>query len=205
MTQLVAVPRESEVARARGLEAGLSRVVAIAAIILTGLSALPASAVKPDPPDVAPEKVVSSFYALCIREQVTGLPTDEQFEAMREMLSDNILGMLADARMEQADFSRENPDEKPPWIEGDLFSSLFEGPSRFSVGAAVIDGNRATITVDFAYDGTPDDRPFEWKDDVILVIDVNNEWKIDDIEYRGDWDFASRGRLSEALGSDQPE
>lgn len=198
----MASPRTDDSTQSRAL---IARAFSCATLLALLLVALPAAAVKPDPPEVSPEKVVSSFYELCIRERVTGLPTDEQFESMREMLSDNILGLLADARMEQAEFARENPDEKPPWIEGDLFSSLFEGPTRFTVGEAVIERDRARLKVSFADDDTDDGKPFEWKDDILLVIDVNNEWKIDDIEYRGDWDFASRGRLSESLGSVQPE
>lgn len=198
----MAFPRTDDSTQSRALAA---RAFSIATLLALVLVALPAAAVRPDPPEISPEKVVSSFYELCIKERVTGLPTDDQFESMREMLSDDILGLLADARMEQAEFARENPDEKPPWIEGDLFSSLFEGPTSFTVGAAVIEGDRATLTVSFADDGTDDGKPFEWKDDVLLIIDVNNEWKIDDIEYRGAWDFASRGRLSEALGSNPPE
>lgn len=198
----MAFPRTDDRTQSRALAA---RAISIATFLALVLAALPAAAVRPDPPEIAPEKIVSSFYELCIREGVTGLPTDEQFESMREMLSDNILGLLADARMEQAEFARENPDEKPPWIEGDLFSSLFEGPTSFTVGAAKIERDRARVTVSFTYDGTSDGKPFEWKDDVLLIIDVNNEWKIDDIEYRGTWDFASRGRLSESLGGSQPE
>lgn len=198
----MASPRTDDSTQSRALTA---RAFSFATLLALFLVTLPAAAVKPDPPEISPETVVSSFYELCIKERVTGLPTDEQFEAMREMLSDNILGLLADARMEQAEFARENPDEKPPWIEGDLFSSLFEGPTSFTVGAATVERDRARVTVSFADDHTDDGKPFEWKDDVLLIIDVNNEWKIDDIEYRGEWDFASRGRLSESLGGVQPE
>ncbi|MGK2860192.1 MAG: hypothetical protein ACSLFQ_23595 [Thermoanaerobaculia bacterium] len=182
--------------------ANAARAVALAATLVLAV-ALPATAVRPDPPEIPPDAVVSKFYDLCIRERVTGLPTDEQFEAMSDLLSDRILGMLADARMEQADFARENPDEKPPWIEGDLFSSLYEGPTRFTVGTPVIERDRARVTVRFADDQTDDGIPFAWEDDVLLVIDVNNDWRIDEIVYRGTWDFASRGTLSESLPGGQ--
>jgi hypothetical protein len=156
-----------------------------------------ATAVKPVDPD-SPEATVNAFYEICIEEKITGLPTDRQFEELRPLISESLANLLADARMEQAEFARENPYEKPPWIEGDLFSSLFEGPTRFTAGDAVIRGKRATVTVSFADDGAGE-TPFEWQDDVLLVLTGDGDWVIDDIAYRGAWDFASKGTLSESL------
>jgi hypothetical protein len=162
-----------------------------------------ASAIKPVDPD-SPEATVKAFYDICIEEKVTGLPTETQFEELRPLISDALYSLLADARMEQAEFSRENPTEKPPWVEGDLFSSLFEGPTRFTAGKAVIHGKHATVTVEFA-DDSSGDKPFEWKDDVLLVLNDDGDWLIDDIVYRGSWDFASKGKLSEALSPEKPD
>jgi hypothetical protein len=161
-----------------------------------------ASAIKPVDPD-SPEATVKAFYDICIEEKITGLPTDAQFEELRPLISESLANLLADARMEQAEFSREYPDEKPPWVEGDLFSSLFEGPTRFTAGKAVIHGKHATVTVDFA-DDSAGDKPFEWKDDVLLVLNDDGDWLIDDIVYRGTWDFATKGKLSDALSPEKP-
>ncbi len=157
-----------------------------------------ASAVKAEDPD-SPEAIVSAFYEICIEEKVTGLPTEAQFEELGPLLSESLHSLLADARMEQAEFSRENPYEKPPWVEGDLFSSLFEGPTRFTAEKAVIEGKRATVTVSFVDDSPGNEKPFTWKDDVMLVRNSDGSWRIDDVVYRGNWDFASKGKLSDAL------
>jgi len=159
------------------------------------------AAVKPVDPD-SPEATVTAFYEICIEEKITGLPSDKQFEELRPLLSDSLASLLADARMEQAEFSREYPDEKPPWVEGDLFSSLFEGPTRFTAGKAAIHGKNATVTVSFA-DDNAGEKPFEWKDDVLLVLNDDENWVIDDIVYRGNWDFASKGRLSDTLSPEK--
>jgi len=47
----------------------------------------------------------------------------------------------------QAKFIAEHPDEKSPWIEGAMFSSLFEGAHSFRLGAATLQGNRARVPV----------------------------------------------------------
>lgn len=161
-----------------------------------------ASAIKPVDPE-SPEATVSAFYGICIEEKVTGLPSDKQFEELRPLISESLANLLADARMEQAEFARENPYEKPPWVEGDLFSSLFEGPTRFTAGKGVVKGHRATVTVSFGRDSAGEE-PFAWKDDVLLVLNDDGDWVIDDIVYRGDWDFASKGTLSEALSPENP-
>ncbi|MFA6957906.1 MAG: hypothetical protein WC538_18725 [Thermoanaerobaculia bacterium] len=181
-----------------------SPLVALALFVFVSCAlAQNAFAVKPLDPE-SPEATVNAFYGICIEEKVTGLPTDKQFEELRPLISESLANLLADARMEQAEFSRENPYEKPPWIEGDLFSSLFEGPTRFTAGKGVVKGNRATVTVSFG-DDSAGETPFEWKDDVLLVLNADGDWVIDDIVYRGDWDFASKGTLSDALSPEKPE
>ncbi|MBI2213257.1 MAG: hypothetical protein HYU52_06390 [Acidobacteria bacterium] len=191
-TPAAASRRNDKVTSAAGL--ALCVVLLIASFLLSPA----ASAIKPADPD-SPEATVKAFYDICVEEKVTGLPTEAQFDELRPLISEALYGLLADARMEQAEFSRENPYEKPPWIEGDLFSSLFEGPTRFTIGETVIDGKRATVTIDFVDDSPSDATPFRWHDDVVLVQNSEGDWLVDDIVYRGDWDFASKGRLSDTL------
>jgi len=197
MNDLAAAPR-------RNGNVATSRPRAALATVLFVSFALAGSAfaVKPVDPD-SPEATVKAFYEICIEEKITGLPTDSQFEELRPLISESLANLLADARMEQAEFSREYPDEKPPWVEGDLFTSLFEGPTRFTAGKGVIHGKRATVTVAFA-DESAGEKPFEWKDDVLLVMNDDEDWVIDDIVYRGTWDFASKGKLSDALSPEKP-
>lgn len=180
----------------------LRAITTIGAFVLFGCAvASDSSAVKPVDPD-SPEATVRAFYDICIEERVTGLPTESQFEQLRPLISDHLYGLLADARMEQVAFAKENPYEKPPWIEGDLFSSLFEGPTAFTTGAVEIEGTRARVTVDFVDDSADPEKPFRWSDDVLLVRNADGDWVIDDVVYRGDWDFASKGTLSGALSAE---
>ena len=70
----MAFPRTDDSTQPRALTA---RAFSVATLVALLLVALPAAAVKPDPPEISPEAVVSSFYTLCIKESVTGLPTDD--------------------------------------------------------------------------------------------------------------------------------
>ena len=53
-----------------------------------------------------------------------GLPTGDAATAIAPHLSAGLKAAIDAARAEQAAFMQEHPDEKPPFIEGKLFTSL---------------------------------------------------------------------------------
>lgn len=146
-----------------------------------------------------PGAAVYDLYTICREERLSGLPDGRQLARLSGLLSARLTALIESARAHQARFMREHPDEKPPFIEGDLFSSLFEGPSGFEVGAVRLDGDRARVTVRFRHRDEPAGRDVtRWEDDAWLVRE-RGRWRIDDVEYRGDWPFAARGRLARNL------
>jgi len=162
----------------------------LALFLAAGLQAAPAA---------APADRVSSFLRAYRRLGFSGLPNAREEKALAPFLSPRLRELMAKARAEQTTFAAKNPGEKPPLVEGDLFSSLFEGPTSFTVGETRIDGNRAVTTVVFSYADPVSKAPaFSWKDRYLLV-QLGARWLLDDVEYAGDWDFAPFGRLSEAL------
>jgi hypothetical protein len=48
-------------------------------------------------------------------------------------------------------FINANPGDKPPWIEGGPFSSLFEGPTGFRVGEETTTAEGRQVLVAFEY------------------------------------------------------
>ena len=46
--------------------------------------------------------------------------------------------------------AKAHPDEKPPFVDGCLFASLFEGPKSFEVGTALAEGTASKVKVHFA-------------------------------------------------------
>lgn len=148
--------------------------------------------------DIDARGVLEQFYAMHLRERTGGVPEETKMASYRPFLSKRLMGQLEQAAHERDQAITDHPDEKPPFVDGDLFSSLFEGATSFEVGVPVAqkDG-RERVPVNFSHSeaGTPTER---WTDVAVLVRE-DGGWKLDDLEYGGDWDFASKGRLSNTL------
>jgi hypothetical protein len=172
---------------------GVGAIPALLAAAILGAAGLGAATV------AAPADRVSSFLRAYRRLGFSGLPNAREERALAPYLSPRLREMMARAQAEQTRFAAANPGEKPPLVEGDLFSSLFEGPTSFTVGETRSEGGRAVVTVVFSYaDPVSKPPPFSWKDHFLLV-QIGGRWLLDDVEYLGGWGFAQKGRLAEAL------
>ena len=134
----------------------------------------------------APTDTARAFCAALVASPVSGLPSPAQMKEYAPFLSAEIRSLIEQARTEQRDFVRKNPDEKPPWIEGALFSSLFEGVTAFRLGDAVTSGGKITAPVYWRY--TADGQTTEWID-VLVLENREGGWKIADIYFCAPWDF----------------
>jgi hypothetical protein len=147
----------------------------------------------------SPQETVQNFYSVYLKSHASGLPDSKKLHQLKPYLSQQLAALLLNAQEEQKRFIKNYPDEKPPWIEGDLFSSLFEGPTGFTLAVVAITNDRARIMVRFTYnDPETPGKPFTWQDAVYLVKE-HAAWVIADIEYLGGWDFAPKIRLTESL------
>lgn len=151
---------------------------------------------------VDPANVAEQFYAATRAARVDGAPSPEQLAALAPYLSDSLHALLAAAqRLQEADMARA-PDEKPAFADGDLFSSLFEGPTAVTAVSDSVRGPTHAVTLRMTYREA--EPPTEWSDVVVLRTE-HGRWVIDDIEYGGRWDFAPKGtlraRLESALGT----
>ena len=116
--------------------------------------------------------------------------------AYAAFLCPSVSDAIRAAQVRQEQVRASHPDEKPPLIEGDLFSSLFEGPESYSAAESRIEGSRAWVNLDLRHgEGS---GATSWQDTVVLELD-DGIWCISDVEYGGKWPFANRGRLSETL------
>ena len=155
-----------------------------------------ASAPAPAPAAQSPEAAVVDFLTMHQRLGNSGLPDAGAMNAYDAFLCPSLGDALRGARVRQEQFKASNPGEKPPLVEGDLFSSLFEGPDSYSAAASKIDGARALVTMDLGHgEGSAATR---WQDTVSLELD-DGIWCISDVQYGGKWPFANQGRLSDSL------
>lgn len=155
------------------------------------------------PPDAearrAATTLATDFYEMRLRLGKTGLPDESEMKAYRAFLCPDLAHMMDAARERQKAWIAANPpDEKPPLVDGDLFSSLFEGPDAVSAAGTSVDGEGARVSLSMrAGEG---ENAVRWKDDLLLARQ-DGSWCVADLEYRGDWAFANKGRLSEVLVS----
>jgi hypothetical protein len=150
-------------------------------------------------PPASPEILVKRFYATYFETRPSGLPTEAELKILSPYFSSELTALFVRARKYQADYRKRHPDDKPPLIEGDLFSSLFEGPTRFEVGPVEEMDQRSKVTVRFSYvDPRAPKDIFRWKD-AVIVRRQGNRLVIEDIEFLGDWPFKIGDRLSEVL------
>lgn len=133
-----------------------------------------------------PETVAKTFFDAYVKARVSGLPNEEEMKTFAPLLSPDIVKLLATARTEQQEFQRKNPDEKPPWIEGALFSSLFEGVTAYRLGDTVVSGDKASIPVYWEY--TEGGESSRWID-VVTLVRTGDSWQIWDIFFNAPWDF----------------
>jgi hypothetical protein len=140
--------------------------------------------------------LVTDFYEMRARLGRTGLPDEGEMKAYRAFLCPPLAASMDAARVRQKLYIDEHPDDKPPLVEGDLFSSLFEGVEAVIPNGTEVDGDAARVTLSMRFG--EGDSAVRWKDVVLLAKDQGS-WCIADVEYRGDWPFANKGKLSTTL------
>jgi hypothetical protein len=146
----------------------------------------------------SPVGVTAHFYEkVLVGTDAGGAPHREQLEAWRPHLTRALADALALAADERDAAAAAKPDEKPPYVEGSLFSSLFEGYTSAQPITVATEGERATVPVCFRYEGG-DGQVSEWVDNVKLLRE-DGAWRIDDVAYGGQWDFANTGTLRGSL------
>jgi hypothetical protein len=134
----------------------------------------------------SPKDVATQFYRTCHKLKISGLPNAQQTKLLAPYLSQDLQQLIKTTREKQAKFIKEHPDEKPPWIEGDFFSSSFEGSHGFRVGTPVVQEARAEVPIHLFYrDGK---NLIRWSDTLVLTR-TNKGWVVSDLLYKATWEF----------------
>jgi hypothetical protein len=125
-----------------------------------------------------------------------GIPDAAGRMRLQPYLSPRLNKLLADGAAAEARFAAQVKDA-PPLIEGDLFTSLFEGATSWKLGACSVSGATARCPVEFAYVEAKQ-KPVTWTDTLILAA-ASQGWRVDDIAYGANFQFGNTGKLSETL------
>jgi hypothetical protein len=165
------------------------RTIAFALFFL--FPALPASA------DEAMTAAANGFYSVAAGKGIAsaGIPDPGARLRLAPLLSSRLNQALAAAASAQARFIAKNKGA-PPLIAGDLFSSLFEGPTAWRVNGCTGDNSsaRCAIALTRQDQGKP---PVNWIDTLMLVN--QGGWKVEDVAYDANLPSGNTGTLSQML------
>ena len=150
-----------------------------------------------------PAAAVNAFYAVYTGQhaQGRGIPDATVRLRLQSVLSPRLNKQLATAAAAQARLTAKVKNAVPPVLEGDIFSSLFEGPTAWKVGACQQKDKTARCPVALSF--TPPAsaakaKPANWNDTVVLTATPQG-WKVDDVIYDAGFAFGNTGQLSEML------
>jgi len=149
-----------------------------------------------------PAAAVNAFYAVYKDHHAQGgIPDATGRLRYTPVLSPRLNKQLIDAAAAQARLTAKVKNAVPPMLEGDIFSSLFEGATSWKVGACQGDAKAARCTVALSYvpaQSAKPPKPANWNDTVI-VTSTPQGWKVDDVVYDAGFPFGNTGRLSDML------
>jgi hypothetical protein len=144
------------------------------------------------------EKVANSFYATYVGlPRAGGIPDATARVRYAPLLSPRLGRLIVDAAAAEIRFSKQNKNA-PPLIEGDLFSSLFEGFTQFKVGACSGDAKTGQCSINLTYQDKKSLKPVSWND-TLLLVNTPSGWKVDDLAYKAGFQFGNTGLLSDTL------
>lgn len=143
----------------------------------------------------------SAFYDIVLSEKQGGVPEPDMRARLRTVISPELDSLLAQASEAERRHTARTNNSEPPYLQGDIFSSLFEGATAYEVGACTVENDETVgCAVSLSHEG--EGGPVEWTDHVLIVISGKGETRtflVDDVAYGGEWDFASRGTLKATL------
>lgn len=155
----------------------------VVAILISGS----ASAQQQQAAGDGPQRAIREFYQAYRGLKISGLPAQAELARLSPYSSAGLQALIHKARVEQARCAKAHPGDKGPWVEGDLFSSNFEGFTGFQVGPAA-GALLQRVPVEFEY--VENGRKFTWKDEV-SVVKEGGRWLVDNVHYRKSQGFGN--------------
>jgi hypothetical protein len=141
-------------------------------------------------------RAAAVFYDIRLSERTGGVPVGDFRTRLRPVISSMLDSLLAQAAEAERRHTARTSNAEPPYLQGDIFSSLVEGATSYEIGECDADDETVTCDVQLVHDA--EDKPVQWTDRVVLVSE-DGHWAVDDIHYGGDWDFGPKGTLQQML------
>jgi len=152
-----------------------------------------------------PAAAADAFYGVYNSQhaQGGGIPDATGRVRYAPVLSPGLNKQIAAAASAQARLTAKVHNAVPPMLEGDIFSSLFEGATAWKVGACQVTTKTARCPVALTYAPAPTPnakpaKPANWND-TLMLVNTPQGWKVDDVIYDAGFAFGNTGRLSAML------
>jgi hypothetical protein len=147
--------------------------------------------------DGEPNAIAENFYRVYSTFHPSdGIPDVKGRAKYAVVLSDDLNTLLAQAGAAEDKFGAAHKDS-PPLVEGDLFTSNFEGATSYTVSPCVVSDGKARCKVALIYQSAGD-KPVGWTD-TLMLVEASKGWAIDDIGYGASWAFGNKGTLKQTL------
>lgn len=156
--------------------------------------------------DATPSDVAMQFYVTMELSGVRDLPDARALPAMAPYLTASLVAQLERARAVRDSAATASPTDKPPFVDANPFSSLFEGYTTYAVRETRLASDTAFVTMSLTNSTL---KPVvAWTDTLVLVKAGPRDavaktsgapWRIADLRYGGGWEFGFRGTLSTVL------
>jgi hypothetical protein len=157
-----------------------------------GLAVLGCAPAAPETPMEAAKR----WYAVLDSLGVHTVPEPAALELLRPYMTDTLVQLMQRAHAVRDSVRGLVPREKPPFVDGELFASLFEGYTETHAQATRVVGDTALVIMAFTNDTqTPTVR---WTDTVVVVRERGG-YVVADLRYGAAWEFATHGRLRTVL------
>jgi hypothetical protein len=153
---------------------------------------------QPAAPAATLQQAAERFLDWRATAAVRGAPDAQALPSLQPMLTPTLHCLLQLADGFRSTLAAAHPQDKPPFVGGDLFGSLWEGPSRYRIESVQPQRHTARVVVRLTHEPGGDTKPTVWRD-VLHLQRTPLGWRVADVEYQGNWDFANKGRLRAGL------
>lgn len=142
------------------------------------------------------EHAASAFYRIYLNNRPAGIPNAAIRAKFSPAISHTLAQLLERADSAERHYAKVTRRLVPPLVQGDIFTSLFEGAENFTVRDCKRTEAATFCGVELRYGSGGNSA--QWVDKIHLVRS-RGRWVVDDIEYGGDWGFMHKGRLKDVL------
>lgn len=162
-------------------------------LALLGLMPLLAHGLSPMAPTDAARDAAQNFYQKYQRMRGTGkfsgIPNPAQLAQIAPLITPQLRTLFVAAFKEQSRCRKLFPEDIPPWVDGDMFSSNTEGFTAFvPLASEPVPGGR-TVSMRFSF--IDKQSRVVWNDTLSLQASAGPVWLVDDVLYRATFAYTS--------------